>query len=162
MGYDRSRQLLGQLARFRQAGFQLVAERHQGIDLGDDALLLGKGRKWDRLAVYVFLVESCLCRTRASLQGTRRNCREMARDGRLALADSFASQPLSLRASLWMRVALPLPTWGQTEAEAETVVAVAWRVRVAKGGAAVPGGVVPAAAADHTVQAIVSAAWISH
>ncbi len=30
-----------------EAGFQLIAERHQGIDLGHDAVLFGEGREWE-------------------------------------------------------------------------------------------------------------------
>ncbi len=49
--------------------------------------------------------------------------------------------------------AIPFELWGLSQPKAVVVVAVARRVVVAIGHAAIPGVVVPAAAAQHTVGA---------
>ena len=39
--------MLMHLSGLGKAGFELVAQRHQFIDFGDDAVLFSEGRHWD-------------------------------------------------------------------------------------------------------------------
>ena len=51
--------LLG--AGLGEVGLEAVDEGHQFIDLGDDAVLFGEGRKWNRHQCNRFGIEMCQC-----------------------------------------------------------------------------------------------------